>query len=713
MVDGALVIGTGAVAGIWGTGPAGASGAPSPGWSGIQAPLPSAPDAPSGTSASVSFDSETCVSALFCAAVGTYDDGSGQAHGLLEVYRGGTWQGAEAPMPANADPTKGEVFIKDVSCASVGSCVAVGSYKDSSSTPHALIETYAGGTWSAIEAPSPPDANGGYGFLKSVACPAPGDCFAIGNYDNGSADVGYIDTLVNGNWTSASAPVPSGSALTPSEATISCPSTTLCAATESNMFSNTEAPVVLNYTGGTWSGELAPLPADASKLSVFNGISCGVGAAAGTCEAVGFYENTSNHDEGLLERYSGGAWTTQTAPLPADQNPTPDASLDGVSCTFDATCTAVGSYQDSGGSFQPLVETITGGVATAKTAPLPAGAAAATTVGLFDVSCLSGDACTAVGDYGQGGLIDQLSGGSWIATAAPLPSNGTSGTGILDAVSCSARGACEAAGSYATSGNRQGLLESYTPPEGYWTNASDGGVFTYGSATFHGSAGNLVLNKPVVGMAATPGDGGYWEVASDGGIFSYGDAPFYGSAGAIKLNQPIVGMAATPDGGGYWLVASDGGIFSYGDAQFYGSTGALKLNKPVVGMAATPDGHGYWLVASDGGIFSYGNAQFYGSRGGQPLNKPIVGMAATATGLGYWLVASDGGIFSYGDAQFFGSTGAITLNKPIVSMMSTFDGAGYWLVASDGGIFNYGDAGFYGSAGNLVLNKPVVNGAPS
>ena len=43
--------------------------------------------------------------------------------------------------------------------------------------------------------------------------------------------------------------------------------------------------------------------------------------------------------------------------------------------------------------------------------------------------------------------------------------------------------------------------------------------------------------------------------------------------GAIALNKPIVGMAATPDGQGYWLVASDGGVFSFGDAAFHGSTG--------------------------------------------------------------------------------------------------------------------------------------------
>jgi hypothetical protein len=78
---------------------------------------------------------------------------------------------------------------------------------------------------------------------------------------------------------------------------------------------------------------------------------------------------------------------------------------------------------------------------------------------------------------------------------------------------------------------------------------------------------------------------GYWLVASDGGVFSYGDAQFFGSTGPITLNKPIVGMAATPDGQGYWLVASDGGVFSYGDAQFFGSTGAITLNKPMVGMA--------------------------------------------------------------------------------------------------------------------------------
>jgi hypothetical protein len=243
--------------------------------------------------------------------------------------------------------------------------------------------------------------------------------------------------------------------------------------------------------------------------------------------------------------------------------------------------------------------------------------------------------------------------------------------------------------------------------QGYWTVASDGGIFSFGASSFFGSMGGKPLNKPIVGMAPTADNQGYWLVASDGGIFSFGDAAFFGSMGGKPLNAPIVGMAATASGNGYWEVASDGGIFSFGDAKFYGSMGGKPLNKPIVGMASTSGG--YWLVASDGGIFNFGGgAGFHGSAGAIHLNKPVVGMAATPDGGGYWLVASDGGIFSYGDAGFFGSMGGKPLNKPVVGIASTPGGSGYWEVASDGGIFSFGDATFQGSTGAIVLNKPVV-----
>ena len=134
-------------------------------------------------------------------------------------------------------------------------------------------------------------------------------------------------------------------------------------------------------------------------------------------------------------------------------------------------------------------------------------------------------------------------------------------------------------------------------------------------------------------MASTADGKGYWLVASDGGIFSFGDATFHGSMGGVPLNRPIVGMASTADGKGYWLVASDGGIFSLRGRHLPRFDGRRTPQPADRGHGLRPrTAGGYWLVASDGGIFAFGDATFHGSMGGVPLNRPIVGMASTADG---------------------------------------------------------------------------------
>ena len=252
------------------------------------------------------------------------------------------------------------------------------------------------------------------------------------------------------------------------------------------------------------------------------------------------------------------------------------------------------------------------------------------------------------------------------------------------------------------------LTDGPVAPVGYWLAASDGGVFAYGDAPFLGSMGGTALNRPVVGIAATPDGRGYWLVASDGGIFAFGDATFSGSTGAITLNSPIVAMAASPGGRGYWLVAADGGVFSFGDAAFHGSTGNLVLRRPVVDISATPTGGGYWLAASDGGVFAFGDASYQGSAAATPLVRPVGTIDATSHGSGYWLAASDGGVFSYGDAGFHGSAAGLATGGPVVDLQSTPSDGGYWMAGADGGVFSFGDAPFFGSAGDVVLHRPVV-----
>ena len=134
------------------------------------------------------------------------------------------------------------------------------------------------------------------------------------------------------------------------------------------------------------------------------------------------------------------------------------------------------------------------------------------------------------------------------------------------------------------------------------------------------------LNGPVLDGFVTSTGAGYYMLGSDGGVFSFGDAQFHGSTGNLVLNQPARGMVPDPDGSGYWFVAADGGVFSF-DADFHGSMGATKLNKPVVGMIRF--GNGYLMAAADGGIFNFSNKPFYGSLGANPPPVPIVAVAST------------------------------------------------------------------------------------
>jgi hypothetical protein len=246
------------------------------------------------------------------------------------------------------------------------------------------------------------------------------------------------------------------------------------------------------------------------------------------------------------------------------------------------------------------------------------------------------------------------------------------------------------------------------PPAGYWQVASDGGIFTFGSAQFYGSTGSIKLNKPVVGMAATPDGNGYWLVASDGGIFAYGDAQFYGSTGSLILNKPIVGMVPTLTGGGYWLIASDGGVFAFGNAQFYGSLGGDPPPYAITSVAPGFLDGGYWMVDANGQVFNFGDAPNKGSPASAPGGFTISGIAPTHDYNGYWLSSWNGNVANFGDAPDLGSMYGTNLNAPVVGITTTGDGGGFWLQGSDGGIFTFGDAPFLGSMGGQHLNAPMV-----
>jgi len=262
------------------------------------------------------------------------------------------------------------------------------------------------------------------------------------------------------------------------------------------------------------------------------------------------------------------------------------------------------------------------------------------------------------------------------------------------------------------------------PPatHGYWLVGSDGGIFTFGSAQFHGSTGNLRLQRPVVGITLTSDRGGYWLVASDGGVFTFGDAGFVGSipglgiapagiGGGKKLDAPIVGMVPTSDGGGYFLVGSDGGVFAFGDAKFEGSCpGIGGCSGAAVTVMPDATGNGYWLVTATGHVYTFGDAVSYGSPG--PQNESVTSAVRTPTGQGYWILFSNGTVDAFGNAANLGApvnqTGGL---NPGTAIFATSDGGGYWVSSANGSVFSFGDAPNDGGMAGTKLNGSIIAGA--
>jgi hypothetical protein len=268
-------------------------------------------------------------------------------------------------------------------------------------------------------------------------------------------------------------------------------------------------------------------------------------------------------------------------------------------------------------------------------------------------------------------------------------------------------------------------LESSTTISGqhsYWLVGSDGGVFSFGSAQFYGSAANLHLQSPVVGISPTADRGGYWLVASDGGVFAFGDANFYGSIPGLgiapddspklpRLNAPIVGIVPSHDDGGYFLVAADGGVFTFGDAKFEGSCpGIGGCSSGIAGMMTDSTGNGCWLVTYTGDVYTFGDASDYGEPAAYlPYATEVNSAVRTPSGNGYWILFSDGEIYTYGDAAYLGSPfGQIEFSNPASAIFATADGGGYWVTTFNGTVYAYGDAPNDGGLSAVHLIGQIV-----
>jgi len=107
-------------------------------------------------------------------------------------------------------------------------------------------------------------------------------------------------------------------------------------------------------------------------------------------------------------------------------------------------------------------------------------------------------------------------------------------------------------------------------------------------------------------MALTPTARGYWIAAQNGGVFSFGDATFAGAT-LMSGSDGITGIAPTTSGRGYWLLSRSGSILNFGDASVLGQPGAEPGARPFLGISRSPSGLGYTLVTGDPNPFRRDN----------------------------------------------------------------------------------------------------------
>jgi len=120
----------------------------------------------------------SCITSTYCVAVGQYTDLSAQPliYGkiLTEVLDGSSWSILPSADPAGTDGLSG------VSCIATSVCLAVGiEYPIGSGGPdQTLIEMLLGGTWTVRESPNTPTP--GVDNLVGISCASVTSCVAVG-----------------------------------------------------------------------------------------------------------------------------------------------------------------------------------------------------------------------------------------------------------------------------------------------------------------------------------------------------------------------------------------------------------------------------------------------------------------------------------------------------------------------------------------------------
>ena len=146
-----------------------------------------------------------CPSSGGCVAGGYYVDATGVQQAFVANESSGHWSSNAAPgvgdLNSGASPTNGGAQVTNVACGAVGSCEAVGSYLDGTTTSQIFAVALSGTTWQRATALHVGGVASGGADPAALSCTGVGSCTLAGDVNLTSAtSTPGVDQEINGQW---------------------------------------------------------------------------------------------------------------------------------------------------------------------------------------------------------------------------------------------------------------------------------------------------------------------------------------------------------------------------------------------------------------------------------------------------------------------------------------------------------------------------------
>ena len=300
-----------------------------------------------------------CVSASECWAVGYYLSDNNAAQTLIERWDGTSWAIVSSP---NTSTTQNN-YLNDVTCVSPSDCRAVGFYYNGSAY-QTLIERWDGTSWAIVSSPNPAQNN----YLRGVTCVSASECWAVGYSYNGILP---LQTLIE-RWDGTSWAIvtsPNTSATQDNDLyPVTCVSASECWAVGNYYNGSAYQTLIERWDGTSWAIVTSP-NTSATRDNDLYGVMC---VSASECWAVGYYYTGNFTPQTLIERWDGTSWAIVSSP---NTSTTQSNFLQAVTCVSASECWAVGAYRNNSDVDQTLVLRYT---ASATPTPTPTPTATAT-----------------------------------------------------------------------------------------------------------------------------------------------------------------------------------------------------------------------------------------------------------------------------------------------------------------------------------------------